>query len=263
MNQPEKAYCLSCGELVPLEKVDLGIEGEELFRCAQCGAYLGTRKSLEKISQELKPEEFPSLDTASLPEPELKSIADFHSESSIVSEGPIPIFPKESQPAHSFPTQMEEKILLDEDQPGPVPAKFETIILAEDSELVALILQEMIRIKNLAQRVISCKNGFEFLISYLKNRSENIHPGLVILDVIMPVLNGISAAVAIRSWEKALNLAPIPILFFTSKRCDDTFKRVLQHTSPSMYINKGVSDSASKLEVRIEKIIKQLLKEEF
>jgi len=263
MTELTKAFCISCGEETPLEKVDLGMEGDELYRCALCGAYLGTKKSLETIpqNQELTQPLAPGLWKAARPEPEISP--DFHPEASSVAEGPIPEVPTETEPAGQFPTRSEDEIFTPEPGPEAEAPKFESIILAEDSELVSRILKEMIIKKGLSNRVISCKNGFEFTISYLQNQRGKVPIGLIILDVIMPVLNGISAAVAIRCWEKALELEPVPILFFTAKRCDETFKRVLQYSRPAMYVNKGASESASSLEQRIEKIINQLLKEIF
>ena len=262
MKEPEKAYCLACGEQVPLEKVDLGIEGEELYRCAYCGAYLGTKKSLEKIAE--NPASAEIFISAPAPAPEsTQQMEDFHSEESSLAGGAIPEVPNASLSARQITTQAEDEVFTPAPTPEPELPKLETIILAEDSELVTRILKEMIIAKKLSKRVISCKNGFEFIIEYLKSRTEQIPIGLIILDVIMPVLNGISSAVAIRAWEKALNLEPVPILYFTSKRCDQTFKRVLQHTRPAMYINKGNIERAVQLEQRIEKVVNQLLKESF
>lgn len=262
MSEAQKAYCISCGEMVVLEKVNLGIEDEDLFRCSQCGAYLGTTKSLEKIAQ--------SLDTATAPEPPAKyhehalsNQGDFDPETSLVSSGPIPEVPHEGATASLIKSRAEDEVFPVAEQAKPDLPKLETIILAEDSELVRSILKDMIVKKGLSRRVISCDNGFEFVINYIENRTNKTPLGLAILDVVMPVLNGISAAVSARAWEKALGLEPIPILFFTGKRCDDTFKRVIQHTRPAMYINKGTSESATHLETRIEKVINQLLKENF
>jgi len=260
MEKIEKAYCISCGEEVEVEAVDLGIDGEELYRCSQCGAYLGTRKSLEKLS---------SIEEAEIQAPpeqitsQVQAKADFHSETSTVSDGAVPEMPVESQSAKELKSIAEDEILTPTPMPQPELPKIETIILAEDSELVTRILKEMIIKKNLSRRVISCKNGFDFIIHYIQNRLKQTPIGLVILDVIMPVLNGISTAVAMRAWERALGLKPVPILYFTSKRCDQVFKRVLQHTRPAMYINKGASQSAFHLEQRIEKVVNQLLKESF
>jgi CheY-like chemotaxis protein len=261
MTEIQKAYCISCGEMVSLEKVNLGIDDEDLFRCAKCGAYLGTSKSLDKIGS--------SLDStvAQTPPPEFhhafENQGDFDPETSLVSSGPIPEVPHDGQPASILEARAEDEVFATAPEPRADLPKMETIILAEDSELVRSILKDMIVKKGLSRRVISCDNGFEFVINYIENRQNKTPLGLAILDVVMPVLNGISAAVAARAWEKALNLEPIPILFFTGKSCDETFKRVIQHTRPAMYINKGASESASHLETRIEKVINQLLKENF
>jgi len=263
MVELDRVFCIACGEETPLEKVDSGIGEEEVYKCAHCGAYLGTRKTLEAIIQNpdlSRPGIPPQLRT---PEPITKIGDEFHPETSSVAGGLMPQILHESAPASQFPTSAEDEILTPEPTLESSGPKLEAVILAEDSELVSRILKEMIVRKGLSGRVISCKNGFDFVISFLKSRQEKVNPGLIIMDVIMPVLNGISAAVAIRAWEKALNLEPIPILFFTGKKCDETFKRVLQYSRPAMYINKGASESAVSLEARIEKVVNQLLKESF
>jgi len=262
MADPERAYCISCGEVVRLEKVNLGIEGEDLFRCSQCGAYLGTAKTVEQLGQSLETAE--ALTPPPLLQPELDPAASqFDPESSLLSAGPIPEVPSDTAPASQVQTRAEEEFAAPESEPTPEIPKLEAIIVAEDSELTRNILKEMIVGKGLSRKVISCNNGFEFIVNYIESRTNKVPLGLAILDVIMPVLNGISAAVAARAWEKAAGYTPLPFLYFTSKRCDDTFKRVIQHTRPSMYINKGASDSASQLEIRVEKVIRQLLKESF
>jgi len=262
MADPEKAYCISCGEVVQLEKVNLGIEGEDLFRCSQCGAYLGTAKSVEQLGQSLETTEALTPPPI-LQEQESTAPTQFDPETSLLSAGPIPEVPMDTAPASHVEARAEEEVVAPESAPAPEIPKLEAIIVAEDSELTRNILKEMIVRKGLSRRVISCNNGFEFIINYIESRANKVPLGLAIIDVIMPVLNGISAAVAARAWEKAAGFIPIPFLYFTSKRCDDTFKRVIQHTRPSLYINKGASDSAAQLEVRVEKLIKQLLKEDF
>jgi len=257
MSEPEKAYCIACGEIVPLEKVNLGIQGEDLFRCAQCGAYLGTAKSVEQMAQSLEKAE------ALTPPPILReqpaAPAEFDPETSLLSSGPIPEVPRSRQASELAAAASDETFELGEkDEAEAAP---DCIILAEDSELTRSILKDMITRRGLSRRVISCSNGFEFVINYIKSRNDKLPIKLIILDVVMPVLNGISAAVASRAWEKTQGIDPIPLLYFTSKRCDETFKRVIQHTRPAMYINKGSSDSAVQLEIRIEKLINQMLKE--
>jgi DNA-binding response OmpR family regulator len=137
----------------------------------------------------------------------------------------------------------------------------DTIVLAEDTALLREMLKDSLVERGLSRRVISCVNGYEFLSAYVRSRQNDQAVGLVILDVIMPVLNGVSAAVALRAHEKGRNLSPAPILFFTSKRCDETFKKVLTFCRPAMYVNKGASASPEHLRQRVDKVITQLLKE--
>jgi CheY-like chemotaxis protein len=85
---------------------------------------------------------------------------------------------------------------------------------------------------------------------------------LCILDIRMPVFNGVNAAMALRSIEKGFERPrKTPILFFSTVKCDDTLREVLRFTSPSRYINKGASDSPDQLADRLLEVVQRLLQE--
>jgi CheY-like chemotaxis protein len=257
MAEPVKnAYCISCGEDVPVRMVSIGIEGEELLQCEHCLSFLGTVTQPQTLSSpaipppvglptgaksdDFRPDETTG-GSAIMPEMPMSDLTPADADGGLSTEEPEP------------PTQA--------DRSGGPP--LDTVITVEDTALISTILNDMLVAEGLTEKVISCKNGYEFLGRYVRARKNNVDVGLVVMDVKMPILNGISAAVAMRAHETAQALPGVPILYFTSKRCDEVFRKALIHTAPAMYINKGTSVSPEHLQDRIRKVINQLLREEW
>jgi CheY-like chemotaxis protein len=133
------------------------------------------------------------------------------------------------------------------------------IISADDSRIIQSILSELLVEEQVAEHVEVCNNGMEFLTTLSKQFVQKQTVDLIILDVNMPILNGISAAIAQRAIEKGLGVKPIPIMFFTVKKCDETFQKVLKFCQPAKYLNKGVSSSPADIVRRISEVATQLL----
>jgi CheY-like chemotaxis protein len=259
MDQEQNAYCICCGEDVPVEITSIGIVGEDLLRCKHCGAYLGTTKKPQTLADPAPPLPGP-MPQEPLPGPE------FSPDESAVGVSLLPEIPKNYSPEQKAEAQIEPPAApgsASDKQAEILKPPIEAILVAEDSELLLLMLKDMLIAKGLARKVTSCTNGFETVSTYIRIRKANIKPGLVIMDVKMPLLNGIAAAVALRAYEKGMDIAPVPILFFTSKRCDETFRKALSYCRPAMYVNKGASESAHHLQERVDKVIDQLLEQEW
>jgi CheY-like chemotaxis protein len=228
--------------------VSIGIEGQDLFKCPHCNSFLGTTKIPQTLAQPAPA--FP-LRLVEPPQPPLEdfSVDDAGNPLEMLSDLPGMV---------SSPGAMP---LLEENLTETGEPPIDTIVLAEDTSLLREMLKDSLVARRLSRRVISCRNGYEFVSAYIRSRQGNRPVGLVILDVVMPILNGISAAVAIRAHEKGQGLTAAPILFFTIKRCDETFKKVLTFCQPAMYVNKGTSSSPENLRQRVDKVVTQLLKE--
>jgi len=242
----KKAYCISCGEEVPVTQVSIGIAGEELLQCVHCLSFIGPQAGAAHARRWAE----------ASPEYE----GDFRPDESRTGGAILPEMP----PAMDTPDEAGGEL---SDEPEPVSdhagPPLETVFTVEDSTLIQALLNDMMVEEGLTRRVIPCKNGYEFLGRFVRESMTNSSVGLVVMDVKMPVLNGISSAVAMRAHEKALGLEPVPLLFFTSKRGDETLRKVLVHTAPAMYINKGASSSPTDLKDRITKVVRQLLREQW
>ncbi len=139
--------------------------------------------------------------------------------------------------------------------------KLERVIVVDDSELITTMLNDKILENELASKVVTAPDGGKF-ITTLVNTFEKRKPlDLVILDIQMPIMSGINAAVAMRAIEEGFSREDrkIPILFFSVKRCDDNLKKVIDFCEPAQYLNKGVSNTPDEMFDRVKKVLVQLL----
>lgn len=91
----------------------------------------------------------------------------------------------------------------------------ELIILAVDDDLINLKLLKSMLMKNPdVKEVIEAKNGAD-AIGYIKSRSDI---SLILLDIIMPIMNGLEVLRVVRSDE---NIEQLPIIVLTT---DETKK---------------------------------------
>ena len=81
-----------------------------------------------------------------------------------------------------------------------------------------------------------CANGEEFLRRMTSLLHKKEPPKLIILEVNMPIMNGINSALCLRSIEKGIGGDKIPILFFTQKDLDDMFTRAIKFLTPAKYV---------------------------
>lgn len=132
-------------------------------------------------------------------------------------------------------------------------------IIADDSPVIRERLKEMLLSEGLATEVLSSKDGFDFISVFTSKVKGNQAVSLIVLDVEMPMLNGVNAAMAIRALEKGIPINPTPILFFTSQKCDEHFQKVLAYCKPAEYVNKGVSTTPELLTSRVSQVARVLL----
>lgn len=136
----------------------------------------------------------------------------------------------------------------------------EKVLIAEDSAALINRIAQILEERRMAEWVTKCADGSEFLTRLVEQLEQKRAINLVILDVNMPIINGVNAAIAMRAIEKGYDSKkPIPILFFTAKQCDETFKKVLSYTKPAKYINKGIGSSPDEFADRLYQVLSHLL----
>jgi CheY-like chemotaxis protein len=133
------------------------------------------------------------------------------------------------------------------------------IITADDSSFVRELLKGMLIKRGLARTVIAVENGQEFIAAFNKCMVGNESVEAVILDLEMPVMDGITAARTMRVIEEKYQVKRIPILFFSARKCDDALKQHLDTFSPAVYINKGSSTDPAGLTERVDRLITHIL----
>ena len=141
---------------------------------------------------------------------------------------------------------------------------YDTVVVAGyRPEVMDIIVNHMTQ-KNIAREVVPCENGEELIMKLIQdlNSSSGSRINLAILDIPMPYLNGINAAIGIRAIEKPFEgHQKIPILFLTHKPIDDTFKKVIKYLTPAKYAGLGPSDNPKEMAPRIARIISLLSQE--
>ena len=141
------------------------------------------------------------------------------------------------------------------------PVGLDTVIVVEDSEMLREATTDLLLSENLARFVTPCHDGGEFLSTATKLLKAQRSIDLIVLDVNLPVINGINAAIALRMIERGLETSRrIPILFFASRTPDDALRRVLQFLTPARYLNKGAESDPKRLALRIQQILARLIK---
>jgi CheY-like chemotaxis protein len=110
------------------------------------------------------------------------------------------------------------------------------VLLADDAPESRLIVSMYLR--GVAESVVAVGNGQEALERF---RSEPF--GLVLLDIEMPVMDGLTAARAMRRWEQELGLGRTPIVALsahtepevvaeiTGAGCDSLLNKPLDRTA--------------------------------
>jgi CheY-like chemotaxis protein len=133
------------------------------------------------------------------------------------------------------------------------------ILTADDVPFIRELLKGMLIKKGLTRTVIAVENGQEFVVAFNQRLAENRPVDLAILDLEMPVMDGVTAARVMRSIEEKYRLARTPILFFSSMKCDEALKKQLSVFAPASYVNKGSSTDPAHLVERIDQLATHLL----
>jgi CheY-like chemotaxis protein len=114
------------------------------------------------------------------------------------------------------------------------------IMITDDDRFFRTLLSDVLKERGLAQKVIPCESGAEFLALAAERISQNLPIKLAILDIVMTQLDGVATALALRAFERGLKTAqPIPILFLSVVPSDDTLKSIISQHQPALYLNKG------------------------
>jgi len=112
-----------------------------------------------------------------------------------------------------------------------------------------------------ADEVLSCANGEEFLVMMTKLFRARKTPKLIVMEVSMPIMNGINAALCMRSIEKGVSREKAPLLFFTQRPLDDQFIKAIKYLTPAKYVPQPSGSDIESFRQRADQIVDLLKKE--
>ncbi|PNX52984.1 MAG: hypothetical protein BV458_06770 [Thermoplasmata archaeon M9B2D] len=129
--------------------------------------------------------------------------------------------------------------------------------IAEDSVSLRTTLSSILDQNKSIQRIVQCSDGAQLVKQVTKSYNEkyvngrNVTPLFSIIDLNMPVMDGLTAARSIRAMEQNNDIPPIPIIFFSSVMANDRLREAMTSLSPAVYINKGKTKDSQDLIGRI------------
>lgn len=115
---------------------------------------------------------------------------------------------------------------------GTRPRLPATILIAEDTETILYALDEYLRVKGF--RVIKTRDGQEAVEQTLAHR-----PDLILMDIQMPVMDGLEAIRRIRASESEMKNTQVPIIALTALAMPGDRERCLQ-AGANGYLSKPV-----------------------
>jgi len=139
-----------------------------------------------------------------------------------------------------------------EQDPGSGSPRGGCILIAEDSKFTRKIMEELILDKELASDVRGFEDGLGLVTAYSEMLSQKITIDLAIIDLNMPVMDGFTAARAIRALEVQHKSEKVPIVFFSAVKADENLKKQMTNFDPAGYVNKGSDPDPEKLVARVE-----------
>lgn len=150
--------------------------------------------------------------------------------------------------------------LLQEKTGTALETALKCIVLADDEQLFRSVLGDVLLEERVGEEVIACESGTQLLTECVRRFRENRPISLVILDILMKPIDGSVAALALRSLEKGFDLpTPVPILFVSAVRADESLRRLTESCAPAVYLNKGKDAAPPRIARRIKELIPRLL----
>lgn len=128
-------------------------------------------------------------------------------------------------------------------------------LIAEDSKFTRTLLKELILKKAIASEVIAVTNGLELISEYTKIFKRNVRVSFAIIDLNMPVMDGLTAARTLRALEEKDSIIKVPIVFFSGVKADEGLRRQMELLAPANYVNKGSDPDPENLVKRVQGLL--------
>lgn len=242
-------YCPACG--INVETTLVTEPTRQVWRCANCHLALKVQPVVGEVVARIPLTQVTPAELARRKEPPVDPppLARANYPATEILPGVIDDVELDGNP--DDPLEVETSAAY---RAAPAPARFETLLLGDASQALRAVLSEQIRERRIADRVEPCASGEELLTRATEQLSTGGRIDLLILDVDLPVLNGYQAAIALRAVERGLRVpVPTPLIFFTARACDETFRKVLEYIQPARYLSKG--DDAAHIPERLVSVL--------
>jgi len=141
-----------------------------------------------------------------------------------------------------------------------MPAEPGRVLLAEDSALLAALLADALRAHSVAQVVEVFKDGPSFVAGFASALEGGEAPALLVLDIHLPGLDGLSAGRAVRGLERARGLLPAPIVFFSGSSLTDDVARGIADCFPARFVQKQDERGPGLVALEGARLIRTLLR---
>jgi CheY-like chemotaxis protein len=132
-------------------------------------------------------------------------------------------------------------------------------LITDDSKYTRKIIEDLLKEKKFSDKALSFENGMELISAYSKILKDKKQVDIAIIDLNMPVMDGLTAARMIRSLETQNKSRPVPIIFFSAEKADDNLKKQIESLEPANYMNKGADPNPDSLAARVESLIAYLI----
>jgi CheY-like chemotaxis protein len=128
-------------------------------------------------------------------------------------------------------------------------------LIAEDSKFTRTLLKELILKKAITSQVMAVTNGLELISEYMKLLKRNVRVSFAIIDLNMPVMDGLTAARTLRALEEKDSIIKVPIVFFSGVKADEGLRRQMELLTPANYVNKGSDPDPENLVKRVQGLL--------
>ena len=142
------------------------------------------------------------------------------------------------------------------------PASKGHALIADDSKYTRKIIEELVKEKKYSENVQSFENGLMLISAYSRLLTEKKPVDIAIIDLNMPVMDGLTTARTMRSLEAQNNSRAVPIIFFSAEKADDNLKKQMETLGNANYMNKGSDPDPDALAARVEMLISHLMEKD-
>jgi len=132
----------------------------------------------------------------------------------------------------------------------------ECALLADDEKFSRWVLRDLLVENHLAKTVVPCEGGTQLLTRFTERLRRKEPTQLIVLDILMPDLDGLAAAKAIRAVERGFGITwPVPILFLSALRPDTAIRNFVARVQPALFLNKAVDATPDRLAIQLREMI--------